>query len=184
MSSKNDKELDRLRKDVQNALNRTLTKVKKEQSNFIINHLALTKKRINFFTTPKRARPDDMSISLFTVRKYITPAMLPRKVSNAGITVTVSKQKSVFLSGFAQQTSRRGAGKFLISSKNLNAGAFSVSRHFLRSSYTTSGERRLSQPREAFIAKRLKDDLSEFALKDAGALLEKAQEIFNQELEK
>ena len=55
MSSKNDKELDRLRKDVQNALNRTLAKVKKEQSNFIINHLALTKKRINFFTTPKRA---------------------------------------------------------------------------------------------------------------------------------
>ena len=48
MSGKNDKELDRLRKDVQNALNRTLTKVKKEQSNFIINHLALTKKKIIF----------------------------------------------------------------------------------------------------------------------------------------
>ena len=111
MSSKNDKELDRLRKDVQNALNRTLTKVKKEQSNFITNHIALAKKKINFFTTPKRARPDDMSISLFTARKYITPAMLPRKVSNTGVTVTISKQKSVFLSGFAQQTPRRGAGK-------------------------------------------------------------------------
>ena len=168
MSSKNDKELDRLRKDVQNALNRTLTKVKKEQSNFITNHIALAKKKINFFTTPKRARPDDMSISLFTVRKYITPAMLPRKVSNTGVTVTVSKQKS----------------EFLISSKNSSAGIFGVSRHSLRSSYTTSGERRLSRPRDAFIAKRLNDDLSEFALKDVDALLEKAQEIFNQELEK
>ena len=184
MSSKNDKELDRLRKDVQNALNRTLTKVKKEQSNFIINHLALTKKRINFFTTPKRARPDDMSIRLFTVKKYITPAMLPRKVADSGVSVTISKHKSVFLRGFAQQTPRRGDGKILISSKNLNAGAFSVSRHLLKSSYLTSGERRLSRPREAFIAKRLKDDLSKFALKDADALLEKAQEIFNQELSK
>lgn len=184
MSSKNDKELDRLRKDVQNALNRTLTKVKKEQSNFITNHIALAKKKINFFTTPKRARPDDMSISLFTVRKYITPAMLPRKVSRSGVAVTISKQKSIFLSGFAQQTPRRGAGKFLISSKNSSAGIFGVSRHSLRSSYTASGERRLSRPRDAFIVKRLNDDLSEFALKDVDALLEKAQEIFNQELEK
>ena len=45
-------------------------------------------------------------------------------------------------------------------------------------------QRRLSRPRDAFIAKRLNDDLSEFALKDVDALLEKAQEIFNQELEK
>ena len=109
--------------------------------------------------------------------------MLPRKVTDNGVSVTISKHKSVFLRGFAQQTPRRGDGKILISSKNLNAGAFSVSRHLLKSSYMT-GEHRLSRPREAFIAKRQKDDLSEFALKDADALLEKAQEIFNQELSK
>ena len=107
-----------------------------------------------------------------------------RNVASSGVTVTISKQKSIFLRGFAQQTPRRGDSKFLISSKNSSAGAFSVSRHLLRSSYLTSSERRLSRPRDAFIAKRLNDDLSEFALKDVDALLEKAQEIFNQELEK
>ncbi|QKG29171.1 hypothetical protein [Campylobacter sp. RM16187] len=184
MSGKNDKELDRLRKNVQNAMNRTLTKVKREQSSSIISRLALTKKKINFLTTHKRASPNDMNIKIFTFRKQITPTMLPRKATSSGVVVSLNKQKSITLAGFAEQKPRDGGGKFLITSKTPKNSDFSISRHLLKSSYKTSHGTILSKPREAFIAKKLDDDLAEYALKDINKLLAVANDIFTEELNK
>lgn len=57
MSGKNDKELDRLRKNVQNAMNRTLTKVKREQSSSMISRLALTKKKNKLLYITQKSQP-------------------------------------------------------------------------------------------------------------------------------
>lgn len=184
MSRSNKDELEKLKRNVRNALNRTLTKVKREQSHLMLDKLSLTNKKIAFYTAQKRANATDMTIKLFTIKKHITPTMLPHKESKNGIEVTINKSNKVVITGFGIQKPRRGNGKFLVSSKKNIADGFIVSAGKMPSSYKTKNGIKLSSARDYFTPKRLKDDLADIALGESQKLLKRAEDIFAKELER
>lgn len=184
MSRSNKDELEKLKRNVRNALNRTLTKVKREQSRLIVKYVAVKKGSINFFTSQKRALPSDMSIKLFTGQKQISPLMLPHKITTGGTFIKINNQKSVFVAGFGLQRNIETGGRFLISSRSNITDDFKLSSHDLRSSYKTNAGIKFTQKRKSYIVKGLPKNLAEIALDDINKLLDYAEDIFAEELER
>ena len=102
-------------KDTANALNRVLTKIKKEQRELILKNVAvkekyLTKKRLKEY----RARSTNLHIKITATNKQITPFML-----------------GPYNKGYGEQKNRHG-GKFFISSKAKGVNGFSIGSGNLR----------------------------------------------------
>ena len=106
-------------KDTANALNRVLTKIKKEQRELILKNVAvkekyLTKKRLKEY----RARSTNLRIKITATNKQITPFMLENAVRP-------------YNKGYGEQKNRHG-GKFFISSKAKGVNGFSIGSGNLR----------------------------------------------------
>ncbi|AQW82924.1 hypothetical protein [Campylobacter pinnipediorum] len=152
MSKNNDEIIEQLKRDMRNVLNRTIARVKKEQSALIIKELALTKTKINYYRKSYNAELGDLSIRIFTINKQITPTMLPHKENNQGVEVTINKSNKVVASGFALQTAKNG-GKFLVRYQPSPVNGFIASSGSIPSSYETKKGTKLSKSRAYYYPK-------------------------------
>ncbi|MSN96344.1 hypothetical protein F1B92_03920 [Campylobacter sp. FMV-PI01] len=154
-----DKEITR---QVKNALNRTLTKVRNLQKDYIYGKHSVKKKYLhNKRLNGCRARSSDLSIRLTSTSKFITPFMQAR-VARPDIG-----------NKFGTQTSRYKKGKFYISSKKHSVSGYTVTEGL------TSGIRKRPY---YYIQKRanLDDELLDFT----DEAQNKAIGIFQKELDK
>ncbi|MFC2492422.1 MAG: hypothetical protein ACFNUJ_07105 [Campylobacter curvus] len=174
MSRSNEAALDRVQKDVTNAMNRTLTKVKREQTKLIVQDIAIKNKTIEskFSSHYVRAKKNDMNIKILTAPRNITPTMLPRKQARHGVVVTLNSNKKTFLRA-GEVKPRTRDGKMVISSKQIKNDVFGSYSGIL----SDTG-------RGYFTLKGLKNKLDDYALKHTDQILEKAEQIFIKELEK
>lgn len=144
---------------VKNALNRTLTRARKEQREFIFKKHGVKKKYLNTRRLKGyRARNGSLEIRLTSTSKFITPFM------------QISSKRPKVDALFGTQKNRDGGGKFYVSSKNHSVNGYIIGRGKLR------------EKDYYYIKKRanLDDELLEF--KDE--LNKKAVKILDEEISK
>ena len=147
-----------LQKAMKNTLNRTLTKVAKEQKNALKAKYGIKAKHLHARRlTRQRATNDNLEIKLFSTKKYITPFMLERG-------------KRPRPSGWGTQRNRASGGKFYIKSRPSGVSGWSVKSGVI-------------DKRPYSYIEKLKD-LDEAAIELNDELFKKAQDIFAKELEK
>ena len=146
---------------LRNAMNRTLTKVSKEQKELIAKRVSIKKRYLDKKRLVRRgARADDLSIKIFAMPKAITPFMLEAharpKVGDYGI----PKGKHFYVRGLTSTRQNKG-----------NTNGF------------LTGQAVAKDGRRFFYLRKL-SDLDTEALKISDAVLAKAEYIFSQELKK
>ena len=146
---------------LRNAMNRTLTKVSKEQKELIAKRVSIKKRYLDKKRLVRRgARADDLSIKIFAMPKAITPFMLEAharpKVGDYGI----PKGKHFYVRGITSTRQNKG-----------NTSGF------------LTGQAVAKDGRSFFYLRKL-SDLDKEALKISDAILTKAEYIFSQELKK
>ena len=146
---------------LKNAMNRTLTKVSKEQRELIVKRTAIKKRYLDKKRLVRRgARVEDLSIKIYAMPKAITPFMLEAharpKVGDYGI----PKGKHFYVRGLTKTRQNRG-----------NTSGF------------LTGQSVAKDGRSFFYLRKL-SDLDKEALKISDAILTKAEYIFSQELKK
>ncbi|AQW81295.1 hypothetical protein CPIN17260_1001 [Campylobacter pinnipediorum subsp. pinnipediorum] len=185
MSKNNDDILKQAKREVRNAMNRTLTRAKQEQINMLFNKTLFKKQLIRKHTKTKRAEQDDLDIKIFTYHKRMSIASLPKEEKINGVEITISRINKVVASGFALQKPRSRDSKFLISSKANKIDGFIVSTsNKIPSSYKTKEGIKFTQPRNYNAPKKLKKGLVALAIDETNKLLKRANEIFEEELRK
>ena len=91
-----------LQDNIRNALNRAITRLKKEQQALIQDNINLSNKKINNLTKVKRATRENLKASINTFAKFKTISLNSFKKirkTTGGIKVEVSKNKNIFIAG-------------------------------------------------------------------------------------
>lgn len=146
-------------KDIANALNRTLTKARNLQKEYIFKTHSIEKQYLNSRRLKGyRARQNNLAIKLTSTSKYITPFM------------QLAKARPSVGDKFGVQKNRKTGGKFYISSKPHKVSGYQVARGKLRGKDYYYIQKRAN----------LDDELLEFE----NELNRKAVDIFNDELNK
>ncbi len=175
LSKSNEAVLNRLQKDIVNAMNRTLSKIKKEQTNLILQDISVRKEKIQNTRSSKyiKASFNNMSINIKTYDNNITPTMLPHgKTTRFGVVISInSRTQKLLRGGFVKPRTRKGG--IIISSKSIKSDIFGV----------YSGNFKESK-RSYFVSTKMKPSLYDFAAKNIDTLLKKAEQIFTEELKK
>jgi hypothetical protein len=175
LSKSNEAVLNRLQKDIVNAMNRTLSKIKKEQTNLILQDISVRKEKIQNTRSSKyiKAYFNNMSIYIKTYDNNITPTMLPHgKTTRFGVVISInSRTQKLLRGGFVKPRTRKGG--IIISSKSIKSDIFGV----------YSGNFKESK-RSYFVSTKMKPSLYDFAAKNIDTLLKKAEQIFTEELKK
>ncbi|MGP1580322.1 MAG: hypothetical protein ACTTH5_04800 [Wolinella sp.] len=151
-----------LKRVLRNALNRTLTKISKEQKRQIIARTHIKPKYLKRRLKRVGASADDLRIQIFSNKTAITPHMLEQSARPKGNDYGEPKGRKVYVRGVRKNgsTTQGNTGGFIARLK------------------PQAGKRR------AFYYLQKLANLDDEALKATSKLLIQAQEIFAQELER
>ncbi|MDL0089949.1 hypothetical protein [Campylobacter gastrosuis] len=173
-----------LSSQLRNALNRTLTKAKKQQIDLSLKYINVGKRYFEFSTSRSNATLDYLRIELRTRNVNIGLNRFKKDKPTRTGTIIQIGNKAVFFEGFGLNSNSTTGGRIIISSKNKPPLDWDTSEHSLKSSYKTKHGRKFTISRPAFIIHRLPESLPEYTLKSLDKLLRYSQDIFSQELEK
>lgn len=154
---------------LRNAMNRTLTKVSKEQRELIAKRVSIKKRYLDKKRLVRRgARADDLSIKIFAMPKAITPFMLETHARPKGYDYGIPNGRHFYVRGITKHRRNKG------NASGFKVGIISAKKRAKRGS---------KDLRPYYYLSKL-SDLDTEALKISDAVLAKAEYIFSQELKK
>ncbi len=178
-----------MKRYVKNALNRSLTKIAKEQRCIIRKECLLSNKKIRNLTKTSRASNDKLEISIKSLKANLSINNFKKREENGGVRVKVGANKELFFKG-AFIAVRRGKKKksekknsgFILTRNVNNSNGFSIGKANIKSYVRTATK----------IYERSHSDINyiytkKFSLisKDAiNAMKDRPIKIFQQELAK
>lgn len=187
-SNRNHQVLLRLERDVINAMNRTLTRAKKEQHSHLCKRLNIDKKLLSKRLKPYRARLNDLRIKIKTFNEKISVKDLKYESGSDGSARIMPRHGIVItLKHYKIQKNKTNKKEFFISHKPYKIPGFitkTASEEGIVSSYKTKNGIKESAPRPYTTITHMNAAIVDFTQKDIDVILNKAQEIFNQELSK
>lgn len=187
-SNRNHQVLLRLTRDIVNTMNRTLTRVRKEQHSYLCKRLNMDKKLLSKRLKSYRASINDMRLKIKTFNEKISIRDLKYESSSNGSARIMPRHGIVItLKHYKIQKNKTNKKDFFISHKPYKIPGFitkTASKEGIVSSYKTKNGVKYSTPRPYTTITHMNAAIVDFTQKDIDVILNKAQEIFNQELEK
>ncbi|TLD97683.1 hypothetical protein LS71_002785 [Helicobacter jaachi] len=168
---------------VRNALNRSITKVAKEQRRLVQEDLNLSHKKIRALTKITRAK-DKLESSIKSSTTKLSINNFKRKATRAGVQVRVAKDKNLFFKG-AFIAVRRGQKKSDVKNGFVMTRSISGNHGFETSAANVASYKgRKEARRESGLFYLKTKPFSQIVLSKTPRLAQIASEIFSKELSK